>query len=117
MKNVHNNKMVYQLKAYFFACICWNNWKFFTQKPNLPSILQLTELLLFLDELRDICEWLWLCECDGLDSAERRVVGGCKMGPAANGLGVTVTIGWTEPVRKINETNKTERKKTDEKII
>lgn len=57
----------------------------------LPSILQFTELLLLRDEFRDICEWLWLCECDGLDSAER-LGGGCNAGPA-NGLGVTVTIG------------------------
>lgn len=40
----------------------------------LPSSLQLTELLLFRDEFLDICEWL--CECEGLESAERRDNGG-----------------------------------------
>lgn len=67
----------------------------------LPSILQFTELLLLRDEFRDICEWLWLCECDGLDSAER-LGGGCNASPA-NGLGVTVTIGWTEPERRASK--------------
>lgn len=62
---------------------------------NLLSSLQLTELLLFLDEFRDICEWLWLCECDGLESVDRTDDG--WSGPAS-GLGVTVTIGCTEPV-------------------
>lgn len=61
---------------------------------NLLSSLQLTELLLFLDEFRDIWEWLWLCECDGLESVDRTDDG--WNGPAS-GLGVTVTIGCTEP--------------------
>lgn len=61
---------------------------------SLLSNLQFTELLLFLDEFRDIWEWLWLCECDGLESVDRTDDG--WSGPA-NGLGVTVTIGCTEP--------------------
>lgn len=60
----------------------------------LLSNLQLTELLLLRDEFRDIWEWLWLCECDGLESVDRTEDG--WSGPA-NGLGVTVTIGCTEP--------------------
>lgn len=64
------------------------------------SILQLTELLLFFDELRDICEW-FACECDGLESTERRAAALLwKMeGPLARGLGVTVTMGWTLPIK------------------
>ena len=60
---------------------------------SLPSILQLTELLLLRDEFLDICEWLWLCECDGLDSAER-LNGGCRAVLPPIGEGVMVSIGW-----------------------
>lgn len=62
---------------------------------KLPSSLQLTELLLFLEELREIWEWLWLWLCEGLESAER--LGG---GNPPNGLGVTVTSGWTDPAKR-----------------
>lgn len=64
------------------------------EHKDIPSNLQLTELLLLRDEFLDIWEWLKLCECDGLESTDRIDVG-CKI--PANGLGVTVTIGWTEP--------------------
>lgn len=64
---------------------------------NLPSSLQFTELLLLRDEFRDICEWLCVCECDGLESVERTEFEG-RIRLAAIGLGVTVTMGCTEPV-------------------
>lgn len=54
----------------------------------LPSILQFSELLLFREEFRDICECV--NECVGLESADRRLFG-------ASGLGVTVTKGCIEP--------------------
>lgn len=89
-------KWIYSIWKCVTAHIWWDKYgKSLKRKKNSPSILQFSELLLFRDELCDTCEWLWLCESDGLESAERRDRG-CRMGPAS-GLGVTVTIGWTEP--------------------
>jgi len=69
--------------------------------------LQLTELLLFLEELRDICEWL-VAECEGLESTDRLagLLAGNMLGPLAKGLGVTVSIGWTLPVTQNTPANK-----------
>lgn len=57
-------------------------------------------MLLFFDELRDICEW-FVCECEGLESTERRaaLLLWNMLGPLANGLGVTVNIGCTLPAK------------------
>lgn len=59
----------------------------------LPSILQLTELLLFLEELRDIWEWL-ACECEGLESVECRVLALPLPTPAPPILPVVMVLLW-----------------------